>query len=160
MNLDAFAAQMKNAATELRRREVLSRVAKAVELDAKRSIDTSRDVDGLPFKPLADGSGRRPLFKTGELYNAIRAFVRGTAVVVTCAVPQANIQNFGGTIRKPERRRLKPWVFVKNGVTIFTRRIRAHTVTIPRRQFVGGESGADAVVKVLLEMADKAFGRA
>jgi phage gpG-like protein len=145
-------------------RQVLPLVAREMEFETKRNLLEGVDVEGNPFQPLAEGSGRRPLLKSLALFNGIRGYVRGNAAVVECDVPHAGIQNFGGTITYGERRRgpgEKPWVFVsREGATIFTRRIGPHKVVIPARQFSGvGGRMVDAVVKVVLDFADKVFAR-
>jgi phage gpG-like protein len=145
-------------------RQVLPLVARTMEFETKRNLLEGVDVEGRPFAPLADGSGRRPLLKSLGLFNRVRGFVRGNAAVVECDVPDAGIQNFGGTVEYGEKRRgptEKPWVFVsREGATIFTRRIGPHKVVIPARQFSGvGGRMVDAVVKVVLDFADKVFAR-
>ena len=56
-------------------------------------------------------------------------------------VEYAGIHQFGGKIKKPERRRgkgEKPWVFTgQDGSTVFTKKIRAHEINIPARPFIG-----------------------
>jgi phage gpG-like protein len=155
--LALLADDLKKLAADIRGLEghVLPAVAFEMQSVVKRNLLASVDADGGPLLPLKDGSGRRPLLKTLALYNAVRGFVNGKAAVVECKVEYAGIQNQGGTISKPERRRVKgekPWVFQgADGRTIFTRRIRAHSITIPARQVAGiGRSMVDGVVGVIL----------
>jgi phage gpG-like protein len=164
--LELLASDFAAMSRELRGMEsqVLPKVATVMAFETKRNLLESVDVEGRPFAPLADGSGRRPLLKSLGLFNAVRGFVRGNAAVVECDVPYAGIQNFGGTIEYGEKRRgpgEKPWVFVsREGRTVFTRRIGPHKITIPARQFSGvGGRMVDAVVKVVLDFADKVFAR-
>ena len=63
---------------------------------------------------------------------------RDSLVIGTTNLSYAGIHQRGGTIHKHAKARQKPWVFgVQGGQTIFTRRIRAHTITIPARPFLG-----------------------
>jgi phage gpG-like protein len=165
--LALLADDFKKLAADIRGLEghVLPAVAFEMQSVVKRNLLASVDADGGPLLPLKDGSGRRPLLKTLALYNAVRGFVNGKAAVVECKVEYAGIQNHGGTINKPERRRAKgekPWVFQKDGATIFTRRIRAHSVTIPARNFLGvGATMSEKVKGVILrflEIRNKILG--
>jgi phage gpG-like protein len=142
-SLSTLASDLTALAADIRGLEsqVLPAVAYEMQTQVKRNLLSSTDIDGAPFKPLADGSGRRPLLKSLALLNSVISYVNGNAAVVEVKAEYAAIQNRGGTINKPERRRSgkeKPWVWMgKVGQTIFSRHIRAHTITIPRRQFIG-----------------------
>jgi phage gpG-like protein len=161
--VDLLANELFGMARELHgmEREVLTEVAQEMAAQTRRNLDESIDTFGRPFLPLKSGSGRRPLMKTGALYRAVRGHVQGNAAVVVCDVPYAGIQNRGGTISKPARQRDKPWVFMgRGGGLVFTRRIRAHTVTIPARQFMGtGNRMITACVKVVLDFSDRLLRR-
>ncbi len=163
--IDLLADDFYEMSRELRgmERDVLPAVVREMTFQTKRNLIESTDAFGKPFEPLKDGSGRKPLLKTLRLFQAIRGYVSGNAAVVECVVDYARIQNQGGTIVKGEQRRTgaeKPWVFVVNGRTIFTRRIRPHKTTIPARRFMGtGRRMIEACVKVVLDFSDKVFER-
>lgn len=110
--------------------------------------------DGTPWLPLRrPRQGKRhrnstplPLLDTGLLRASVTAQgARGHVEDVSAAgfvmgsnLEYAAAQQFGATINRPERRRQRPWVFTgPDGRTVFTRRIRAHSVTVPARPFVG-----------------------
>ena len=74
--------------------------------------------------------------------------------------PAAALHQEGGTLFLPERRRVsgqKPWVFPgRDGRTVFTRRLKAHAVTIPARPFVGiGPTLAHRFARVLAEYRER-----
>ncbi len=123
------------------------------EADTKERFETSTDPDGVPWaalrRPRANSKGGdKPLRDKGLLMAAATGRGAGHVERLTDAslevgvnLDYAGAQNDGATIRFPERTRkppAKPWVFPgPGGVPVFTRKIKAHAVTIPRRQFVG-----------------------
>jgi phage gpG-like protein len=155
-SLSTLASELTALAADIRGMEsqVLPAVAFEMQSQVKRNLLSSTDIDGAPFKPLADGSGRRPLMKTLALFNSVISYVNGNTAVVEVKAEYAAIQNRGGTVNKPDRRRSgkeKPWVFMREGQAIFTRHIRARTVTIPRRQFIGpNERMTEGCIGVML----------
>lgn len=125
--------------------------------ESKKCFGEGRSPDGQPWAPLKrprerqrdkrakGGSGQKPLRDTDLLMLSVTAKGRGhtetetdTSLTWGSNLPYAAIHQEGGSIQYAERRRERPWVFRgPNGETIFTRRIRAHTVTIPARPFLG-----------------------
>lgn len=125
----------------------------------KRCFDESRSPDGKPWAPLKrprnrkrdrkakGGTGQKPLRDKGLLMAAASASAATGAIRELgrfhleqgTNLDYAAAQNFGTTIRVPERRRAKAWVFADaaNSAAIFTRRIKAHLVRIPARPFIG-----------------------
>jgi len=121
----------------------------------KRCIDEGRSPDGTPFLPLKyprnrardkrarGGTGQKPLQDTGLLKAAAgggAGFYQETGNLYlqqSVVLAYAAAHQFGVTVSYPERRRAKPWVFEVDGRLVFTRRIRAHTKTIPARPFMG-----------------------
>lgn len=156
MTLDDLARFLEGRASALARID-LSKPMKVILQLAKSSIKDnfagSHAPDGTPWLPLArPRQGKRhrnstplPLRDTGLLMASVTAsgphHVERTddhSMQVGTNLEYAAIQNFGGTVNHPERTRAKPWVFTNGqGQTIFTRRIKAHSVTIPARPFLG-----------------------
>lgn len=142
--------------------------------DIKENFAAGTAPDGTVWLPLKrprqgkrhNGSSPLPLRDTGLLMASITsAGTHHVERVVTDGfeigtnLEYAAIQNFGGTIHHPERRRDKPWVFTnESGETIFTRKIKAHNVTIPARPFLGwSERLIEQTVDVLGEAVEKEF---
>jgi len=61
--------------------------------DAKRRIDKSQDVRGTPFAPIK--SERRPLFRSGNLYNSFGFKSSGTRLRIFNSVSYFSFHNFG-----------------------------------------------------------------
>ena len=55
----------------------------------REGYDNSRDPYGLNWVPLADGSGRAPLIKTGRLRSSYRTRTTTDEIIVGTAVPYA-----------------------------------------------------------------------
>ncbi len=155
MSLDEFAAFLNRKASDLTRLD-LSKPLAVILLLAKSSIKEnfagSHAPDGTPWLPLKQarqgkrhkGSSPLPLRDTGLLMASTGGgphhveHVTDREMSVGSNLEYAAIQNYGGTVHVSERTRSKPWVFTnQHGQTIFTRHIKAHSVTIPARQFIG-----------------------
>jgi len=117
--------------------------------------------DGTPWRPLkrprdrerdrraaARGGVQQVLRDTGILQASVTAQgARGNIdeltdrhLVFGTSLSYAAAHQYGAQVERPERTRpypQKPWVFGVDGQTVFTRRIKAHTVTIPARPFLG-----------------------
>jgi phage gpG-like protein len=127
---------------------------------AKESFENSAAPDGTKWAALkrprnrtrdkraSGGTGQKPLrdrdilmaSATGQGPNGVRNF-GPTWLEQGSKLNYAGPQNYGAKINKPEQVRpypKKPFVFEgPEGRRIFARRIRAHTVTIPARPFLG-----------------------
>lgn len=138
--------------------KTIADVSTYLSSSVRRRFDTQTDPDGNAWEPLKQprqrkrdkvgGTGQKVLTDTGPLkasasgqaLGSVRqagplSLVQGT--VLQCAA----IHNFGGVVDIPEQIRAsgqKPFAW-KNGEgrTVFSRRIRARKVTIPKRQFIG-----------------------
>lgn len=158
---------------------LIARLRVLLEAESKRCFHEARDPDGTPWRPLqrprdrprrgkkGKGGGDRPLRDTGALMQSVTARQTGPAEVTWgSGLQYAALQNYGGTVRKPERRREEPWVFrAPDGRTVFTRHIRAHAVTVPPRTFVGVSRETEETVRgmaaefVLKELARRGLRR-
>lgn len=108
---------------------------------SKRCIAESRSPDGVAYAPLKRRKGK-PLWHTGVMVAGLGAvsqtFANGFSATQTVGTDYSLAQNFGFTARVPEKKRKKPWVWKDaKGLTVFARKIRAHTVTVPARRFLG-----------------------
>ena len=157
LTLDGFNELCKQYAARLGTADLtmpLKTVAMLVKADTIENFQGSHDPDGNPWLPLKrprpKGKGQKagtdkPLMDRGILRTASTsgATVETTRTGMVYRVTGGNTLDYaaahqrGLTTTKPARTRSKPWVFQAGGQTIFTRRIRAHTVRIPQRQFVG-----------------------
>lgn len=133
----------------------------------KENFAGGHDPEGTPWLPLKrprrnSKGADKPLRNTGLLMGSVTG---GTGFVeeltrnrltVGTNLDYAAIHQFGGSIQRPERRRIKPWVFTVDGHTVFTRRIKAHTVDVPARPFLGFNSKLiGRIENVLTEHAAK-----
>lgn len=127
----------------------------------KENFAGSHDPDGVPWEPLHWRKGQ-PLRDTGILMASVTAGGIGsidqlwsTGLSFGTSLDYAGIHQFGGTISQPERSRgkgEKPWVFQgRDGSTVFTRRIRARTISIPQRRFLGVSSTLRAKIDGVVE---------
>lgn len=126
-----------------------------IAADTKDNFAGGHDPDRNPWAPLNSPRARRkgqrggsdkPLRDRGILQSASTSGAQAeiTPTSLTYRVSAGNVLEYAGThqygavISKPERRRSKPWVFrTGGGDLVFTRRIRAHTIVVPQRQFLG-----------------------
>jgi phage gpG-like protein len=150
ITLDQLAKRLNDAGNSmgagLNLAPAMKQCALMVSADAQLNIAEGHAPDGTPYPPLKrprkDGSNV-PLRDKGLLLASITPASIATEIgpmsfSAGTNLEYAAIHNFGGTISIPEKRRTKPWVFPgPGGKMIFTRHIRAHTVTIPQRQFLG-----------------------
>lgn len=122
----------------------LKTVRLLVIADIKSNFAGSHAPDGTPWAPLKWRAGQ-PLRDTGLLMASVTGTGANSISEVTSrglrigsSLDYAAIQNYGGTIAFPARSREKPWVFkAADGRSVFTRKIAAHSVTIPARTFLG-----------------------
>jgi phage gpG-like protein len=108
-------------------------------------FDQSRDPAGVPWEPLRyprkDGSTGRPLAGLRDFtHYKVDAGAGGGTLTVFNDHPYADVHNSGAVVNYPEQRRgpgEKPFVFAgADGGPVFTRHVRAHTKTIPKRTFL------------------------
>lgn len=153
MSLDQFASFCEAKAKAFQQtdlRKPLTAIKVLLIADVRDNFHGSHAPDGTAWLPLKNPSKRRggasakPLRDTGLLMASVTAQGRGHVerigeheLVLGTNLDYAAVHQFGATIFFPERRRRKPWVFESGGRKVFTRRIRAHTVTIPARPFLG-----------------------
>lgn len=153
MSLAQFADRLGQKAEALARldlRQAMRQAAVAIRADTLLNFQHSSDPDGNPWLPLkrarANSKGNdKPLLDHGILRAASTSpgphhqeTLTATSLTITNNLDYAAIHNFGGVIHKPTRSRKKPWVFTApDGRTIFTRKIKAHDITIPQRRFMG-----------------------
>ena len=80
-----------------------------------------------------------PLNDTGVLRASIAGEVSGNTVTIGTNLAYAAIHNFGGTVSIPEivarPGHALRWIG-DDGQPVFARRVRAHTVVIPQREFL------------------------
>jgi phage gpG-like protein len=150
-------------------RQTRTRVASALQAVGvatvglvRRGFNESTDPFGKPWAPLKYRQGK-PLIDRGILMASFTYRVGGPTVRIGTVVPYASIHNTGGVTKFPERQRKppqKPWVFTTHGgQTVFTYRIAAHSVTIPRRTMLAwSERWLKAVNEVALKVLTKALG--
>jgi phage gpG-like protein len=101
------------------------RINKARAADARNRDRLLRYFGTLMASVTAGGQGWVEMISSGEL-------MLGTVLAY------AAVHQYGHTFHRPERTRTKPWVFPGgDGGVVFTRRIKAHTQTIPARPFLG-----------------------
>jgi phage gpG-like protein len=105
----------------------------------KEHFATSVGPDGVAYPGLVSRAGV-PLRDKGLLMASVREAGAAPGLTLLSALRYAAAQQYGATIRQPERRRgrgEKPWVFQGRSGTVFTRHIRAHTIVLPARPFLG-----------------------
>lgn len=167
MTLDQFAFYAKAKAAGLTRadmRQPLTAVKVLLVADVRENFDQAHAPDGTAWLPLKNpsqrrgGSSSKPLRDTGLLMASVTAQGRGhveqiteDTLVLGTNLPYAGVHQHGATIFFPEKTRKKPWVFEAGGKKVFTRRLKAHSVTIPARPFLGFSPRA-------LDRIDKIFG--
>lgn len=156
MSLDNFARFLEERAAKLSRIDlsqpmrVLLVLAKA---NVKEHFATGTAPDGTVWQPLKrPRQGKRhknssplPLRDTGLLMASVTSAgphhverLTDSSMEVGTNLEYAGIHQYGGTVHHPERSRNKPWVFTNDsGDTVFTRKVKAHDVTIPARPFLG-----------------------
>jgi phage gpG-like protein len=119
-------------------------------LPLKRHRDLSRFSDShqktITAKRRADQHNVDRLLRNfGTLMASVTAGGQGWVEVFTAKemtvgtiLNYAAVHQYGHTFNRPERTRTKPWVFPGgDGGMVFTRRIKAHTQTVPARPFLG-----------------------
>lgn len=105
----------------------------------KEHFASSVGPDGIAWPGLVARAGK-PLLDKGILVASVREAGAMPGLTLQTTLRHAPAHQYGATIKKPERRRgpgQKPWVFHGRTGLVFTRHIRAHTVTIPARPFLG-----------------------
>lgn len=160
LTLEAFGELMKAKANQLGKRLDATRplkvIATLIKADTLENFQGSHDPDRNPWAPLKNPRPKRkgqqagtdkPLMDRGILRTASTsgATIEITPSGLTYSVSAANVLDYadthqrGRTIRQPARKRVKPWVFPAGagGGFVFTRKIKAHDVKIPQRQFLG-----------------------
>ncbi len=121
--------------------------------ETKRNFAEGHAPDGTPWLPLArpranSKGGDLPLRNMGFLMASVTGAGNGhvesltpTELTYGTNLEYAATHQYGATILMPEQSRpypQTPWVFKdEGGNTVFTRRISAHTVVVPQRQFLG-----------------------
>lgn len=149
LTLDQFSAWSGRVAARLERGSLevpFKRCAVLINADVRRNFHEGHDPNGVPWLPLKHRQGK-PLRDHGLLMASATAqgpghveLITDTMLVVGTNLDYAAVHNYGATIHKQEQRRpypQKPWVFDVGGETVFTRRIKEHTIIIPARQFIG-----------------------
>lgn len=172
MTLDQFASYCQARAEGIARgsfRQPLTAVKVLLVADVRDNFDQGHAPDGAAWLALKNPSQRRggasakPLRDTGLLMASVTAQGAGhverlsdTELVLGTNLAYAGVHQHGATIFFPERRRQRPWVFEVGGRKVFTRRIRAHTVTIPARPFLGFSARAlDRIDKIFAEFLEE-----
>ena len=108
-----------------------------------------------------DNQGRAILVKTGRLKRSLVARKSGRyAVKITSNVPYANVHNEGLTINKKERQHTLNFNIRKDGRSRFSKAkkanfqqdvtIGAHSIKMPKRQFVGYSGMLSAKIELRL----------
>lgn len=130
----------------------LRAIAVLLSADAKRNFEQGAGPDGAPWLPLKkpranSKGGDKPLRDSGILMGSLAGRglhhverVTGSSLEWGTNADYAGLMNYGGTVHFPEKRRgkgQKPWVFPGPNGPVFTRKIKAHSVTIPARPFIG-----------------------
>lgn len=159
---------------QLPMRPILNDVSVYLGSRAKECFDQGKSPDGKPWLALKHprnrardqkakgGTGQKPLRDKGLLgasvqgqgVHGIREFGANYLEQGT-NLDYAGPHNFGAVIRIPEQRRpagRKPFVFEGlDGKLAFARRIKAHSVRIPQRQFLGiTEQDGDRIEQIIL----------
>jgi phage virion morphogenesis protein len=149
-------------------------IAELVKSSIKKNFATGAAPDGTPWLPLKrprqgkrhKGSSAQPLRDTGLLMASVTSAgphhletIGSNFLEIGTNLVYAGVHQFGATINQAERHRRKPWVFTnEQGATIFTRRIRAHTVRLPARPFLGfSDELVQDISDVLGEALEKAL---
>lgn len=145
----------------------------------KRRFDTGTAPDGSPWEPLKNprnrsrdkrargGSGQKPLRDSGLLMASAtgqpgaEGAVRETGpfhLVQGTNLEYAGVHNFGATIHRQRReaptsggKKFWAWQPIGEG-WVYARRIKAHTITIPARQFIGlNDADMDKITMIALD---------
>jgi phage gpG-like protein len=166
VTLEQLAPWLEGLGEDLRRiswRRPLKAIALLLSADAKSNFEKGQSPGGEPWLPLKrpranSKGGDRPLRDRGILMASLSAGAFGHVETITdtslewgSGLDYAALMNSGGTVRFAERKRQRPWVFPgPGGAPVFTRRIRAHTVTVPARPFVGLSDSVKRRIEELL----------
>lgn len=173
LNLEQFAGYARarsDKIAHLSLREPLTACRVLLVSEARDCFHGAHAPDGTPWLALKNPSRRRggasakPLRDKGLLMASVTAHGQGhveeltaTSLVLGTNLDYARPQQDGARIYFPARKRQKPWVFqVNGGMTVFTRKIKAHSVTIPPRPFLGFSARAlDRIDKIFAEWLGK-----
>lgn len=124
-----------------------------------------------PRKKEDKRAGRAILVKSGDLRRSIRRENLNKmklSVTIATDLPYARIHNEGGVINKSERAATINFKIKKDGTSRFTKQkkanfqqdvtIGAHSINIPKRQFIGGSFVLNQKVKkTITSRLDKLF---
>jgi phage gpG-like protein len=115
--------------------------AVAVRSHLLRGFGDSRAPDGSPWAALKYArpqGGDKPLLDAGALRAGVQTKGDADGLTAGSNARQARLQQLGGVVRHPARRRAEPWVFTgAGGATVFTRSIAAYTSRHVGRPFIG-----------------------
>ncbi len=148
-DLASWAQQAGRNLTGMSFRQPLQVCAVLVRSDVLSNFQGSHDPLGNPWPPLRrpranSKGGDKPLLDTGILQASVTGRGQGhveeitdTQLIVGTNLDYAAIHQYGGTVDVPEKKRQKPWVWMGPDGPVFTRKIKAHQVQIPQRQFLG-----------------------
>jgi phage gpG-like protein len=155
LTLDQWAGRLDEAARRLGDlTPAMKECARIVGEDLYEKMGEGVSPDGTPYVPLKRERSHGPGLLSGtplagtSLHASLLPGGPGhveqvtpTSLAVSTNHPLAAVHRQGATISKPERRRgrgEKPWVFEgAGGELVFTKRIRAHVVSLPAREFIG-----------------------
>lgn len=169
LDLNQFAQWAARTGADLSRLDftpAFKRAAVALASSAKQNFAGQHAPDGSPWAPLQHPRARggdQVLRDRGILMASLGGShaeapgigggrgsiesINANVLVWGTNLEYAAVHQFGHTFQRPEQTRDKPWVFLgPDGSLIFTRRIRAHTQTVPARPFIGVN---DAVTEVI-----------
>jgi phage gpG-like protein len=147
--LPAFLTKAAEDVASLDYRKPLQYCAYLIANATKDCFKQSRDPDGNPWLPLKQPrkTGKKvPLWDTGRLVASVSSAAAGTKelsslqLIFGTNVEYAAVHQYGGTNNIPAWE-WKPGQKIRRfeigSKTIFTKRVKAHSVTIPARPFLG-----------------------
>lgn len=130
----------------------LKRLAVMVRAATLENFASGHAPDGTPWEPLKrpranSKGGDKPLRDRGLLMASVTGQGGGHVEQITQStltfganLEYAGVHNYGHTFDVPAKQRGAddpPWVFRGDGGMVFTRRVKAHKVKVPQRQFLG-----------------------
>lgn len=144
---------------------LLKLIAEELLRVARTSFERQRSPEGVPWRPLSEpyatfkhsqAGARNTLQFSGRLFRSLHSGIEGKrAFIQTLPLAYARAHQFGSTHQIPEikpRRAKALRFFGPGGAPIFAMRVKAHSVTIPARPFLGFPE--DAQKRVVEDIED------
>ncbi|NDV45493.1 hypothetical protein D0T49_00300 [Paludibacter sp. 221] len=139
--------------------KAIDKILRNVRVDLTEAYDRNFErkafFSGAPWLPTKRPVSRGSLLlRSSAMRNSIKSEVRGESIVFTSSKPYTEIHNEGGTINMPARKQVihfnQKGRFSKNNKKASYAQkasVGAHTVKMPKRQFIGDAPEVEQIVK-------------